>query len=83
MGDPSPFAFFFLNNLNYKFFPHPENPPLSPTPPLPPLDLTPPTQNTSELDISDNFSDPNYDNTDHDYGIPFEWPPSIEIILKL
>ena len=33
------------------------SPPLSPTPPLPPLNLTPPTQNTSELDISDNFSD--------------------------
>ena len=58
---------------------HPSNelsPPLSPTPLLPPLDLTPPTQNTSESDISNNFSDPNYNNTDDDYGIPFERPPA-------
>ena len=58
---------------------HPSNelsPPSSPIPSLLPLDLTPPTQNTSESDISDNFSDPNYDDTDDDYGIPFEWPPS-------
>ena len=58
---------------------HPSNelsPPLSPIPSLPPLDLTPQSQNTSELDISDNFSDPNYDDTDDDYGIIFEWPPS-------
>ena len=52
------------------------SPPLSLILSLPPLDLTLPTQNTSESDISDNFSDPNYENTDDDYDIPFEWPPS-------
>ena len=52
------------------------SPPLSPTPSLPPLDLTPPTQNTSESDISNDFLDPNYDDTDDEYGIPFEWTPS-------
>ena len=63
--------------------PHPNNfpsipttvPPLSPTPSLPPLDLSPPTQNTSESDISDHFLDPNYNDTDDDYGIPFEGHP--------
>ena len=48
----------------------------SPIPSLPSLDLTPPTQNTSESDISNNFSDPNYNNMDDDYSIPFERPPS-------
>ena len=52
------------------------SPPLSPILSLPPLDLTPPTQNTSESDISDDFLDPNYDDTNDDYGIPFEQPPS-------
>ena len=28
------------------------------------------------MDISDNFSDPNYNDTDDDYGILFERPPS-------
>ena len=52
------------------------SPPLSRIPSLPSLDLTPPTQNTSESDISNNFSDSNYNNTDDDFGIPFERPPS-------
>ena len=52
------------------------SPPSSPIPSLPPLYLTPPTQNTSESDISDNFFDPNYDDTDDNYGILLEWPPS-------
>ena len=62
---------------------HPSNelsPSSSPIPSLPPLDLTPPTQNTSESDISNNFSDPNYDDTDDDYGIPFEQPPSRPLV---
>ena len=50
--------------------------PSSPILSLPPLDLTPPTQNTSESDISNDFSDPNYDDTDDDYGSPFEQPPT-------
>ena len=51
--------------------PHPNNcpHPLSPIPSLPPLDLTPPM-------TSNDFLDPNYDDTDDDYGIPLEWPPS-------
>ena len=52
------------------------SPPSSPIPLSPPLDLTPPTQNTSESDISNDFFDPNYNDTDDDYSIPFEQPPS-------
>ena len=52
------------------------SPPLSPIPSLPPLDLTPPTQ----IHLNQTFPiisfDLNYDDTDDDYGIPFEWPPS-------
>ena len=66
-GIPSPQLFLPSQELS---------PPPSPIPSLPSLDLTPPTQNTSESDISNNFSDPNYDDIDDDYGIPFEWPPS-------
>ena len=52
--------------------PHPNNCPHPPIQSLPPLDLTPLSQNTSELDISDDF----YEDTDDDYGIPLQWPPS-------
>ena len=77
-GRSIPICLFFPQQPQLQLFPPPQelSPPSSSTPPLPPLDLTPPTQHTSELDISDNFSDPNYDDTDHDYGIPFEWLPS-------
>ena len=50
--------------------------PLSSILSLPPLDLTPPSQNTSESDISDDFLEINYDDTDDEFGIPLEWPPS-------
>ena len=50
--------------------------PSSPNPSLPPLDLTPPTQNTSESDISDDLFDLLYNDTNDNYGIPFEQLPS-------
>ena len=56
--------------------PHSNNCPNPPIPSLPPLDLTPPTQNASEPDVSDDFFDPNNDDTDDDYGVLLEWLPS-------
>ena len=38
----------------------------SPTPSLPPLDLIPTNEDTSESGNSDNFSEPEYDNSDNE-----------------
>ena len=42
--------------------------------------LTPPSQNTSESDISDNFLEPDYNDTDDEFGISLERPPSRPIL---